>query len=337
MQSIIIRRREIDDSELLKILVAAVDSGDTNDFFGRFEYFDKQNPFHTLVFGEQLLSKCQKLDASAYEKLHKGTPFYWLTWAAFEVHDYETAAFYIDAAVSEDLRGADRSGQDPTAVPSPALLFFMVDDSSNAQALQPIVQRLRGRFDTVINGYGMRPGAYVLSFADVQSSLLRRALLKGNGHLRTLVTALISYILEWDHRSDLLKLRTEQGTAEPFYIHLFKGCVLFESLLKANTHNPPAAGNDMLGRLLTQLQSDLGFAAKQPSYKDITHSDFPTIVSNLKIDDDSLHTAIVRTAQIRNTTGHNLGWQVALSVPEYNKLAGYVASSCLHAIASLYK
>jgi hypothetical protein len=337
MQSTIIRRREIDDSELRKMLAAAVDSGDTDDFFGRFEYFDPQNPLVTLVRGEQLLSKCHNLDRGAYEELHKGTPFYWLTWAAYTVHDYETAAFYIDAAVSEDLRSVDRAGDDRATASSPALLFFLVDNSSNAQALQQIVEVLRGKFDTAINDYSMRPGAYPLTFADVQSSLLRRAVLKGKEHLRTLVTALISYLLEWDHRSDLLKLRTEQGTAEPFYIHLFKGCVLFESLLKANDENPPAPGNDMLGRLLTQLQPDLGFGATHPIYQDITRSDFPTIVNNFKTDDDSLHTAVVRTAQIRNTTGHNLGWQVSLSVPEYNKLAAYVASSCLHAIACLYK
>jgi hypothetical protein len=51
-----------------------------------------------------LLTRCSKLEPSAYAKLHKGTPFYWLAWAAFEVHDYETAAFYVDAAVSDNLK-----------------------------------------------------------------------------------------------------------------------------------------------------------------------------------------------------------------------------------------
>jgi len=40
--------------------------------------------------------------------------------------------------------------------------------------------------------------------------------------------------IEWDYRSTLIELRPGDGTAEPFFIHLFRGCVLFESLLKAN-------------------------------------------------------------------------------------------------------
>ena len=37
-----------------------------------------------------------------YKKHHKGTPFYLLGMSAFHCHDYETAAFLMDAALSED-------------------------------------------------------------------------------------------------------------------------------------------------------------------------------------------------------------------------------------------
>jgi hypothetical protein len=258
----VIRRREVADDELRQMLITAAVAGDTADFFGRFEYFFPGDPFATLLSGEALLGKCRKLAPDAYEKLRKGTPFYWLAWGAFEVHDYETAAFYIDAAVSEDLKAADDDGADRGSVSSPALLFFLIDDRNPNQALMSHVRLLRDKIDRAVNDYNARPDAdpTQLTFIDVQNSLLRTAILKGKEQLRTLVTTFISYFLEWDHRSELITLRTEQGTAEAFFIHLFKGCVLFESLLKANSKRRPTTNT--LGKILLELQADLGFGAK---------------------------------------------------------------------------
>ena len=330
-QPIIIRRREVTDDELRQMLIAAAAAGE-DDFFGRFEYFIPDDPFTTLMRGEALLSRCGALEPAAYAKLRKGTPFYWLTWGALEVHDYETAAFYIDAAVSEDLRGADDSGVDRTAVRTPALLFFLIDDSSTAQALLPYVKQLRARIDSAVNDYKVRPDAEPTPI-DLQSYLLRKAILKGNEHLRTLVTTFMSFLLEWDHRSKLIALRTEPGTAKPFFIHLFKGCVLFESPLKANPNKPPQ--KDMLVSILEELWPSLSFAGKRRD--SASGYTFQQVINNLPSDDTSVCTAVVRTARIRNTTGHNLGWQASLSSAEYNSLAAYVASSCLHAVACLYK
>ena len=151
------------------------------------------------------------------------------------------------------------------------------------------------------------------------------------------MTTFISFILELEHRSQLIELRTELGTAEPFFIHLFKGCVLFESLLKANPKEAPRPENDTLGKILKQLQPRLGFGAEDPIEKKIGGYDFQTIINDLPSDDSSAYTAVVRTGRIRNTTGHNLGWQVSLPTAGIEALAAYVASSCLHAIACLYR
>jgi hypothetical protein len=159
------------------------------------------------------------------------------------------------------------------------------------------------------------------------------ALSQGKEHLRTLVTAFISFFLEWDHRSNLIDARTLGGTAEPFFIHLFKGCVLFESLLKASPRAPKPPKPITLGPLLRKLHFDLKF--KLP-HLTISPFEFPTIVKDLSGDDDTVRTACERTGRIRNCTGHNLGWNVALARSEYDRLASYVASSCLHAVACLY-
>jgi hypothetical protein len=43
------------------------------------------------------------------------------------------------------------------------------------------------------------------------------------------------------------------------------------------------------------------------------------------------------TGKIRNTLGHNLGWDVQINKLEYHHLFRIVAASCLHAIACLYR
>src|SRR5262249_21648642 len=106
---IVIRQREIADDELQRMLLSACAAGDTVDFFGKFEYFAPDHPFITLERGEALLRKCQQLAPDVYKTLHKGTPFYWLSQAAFLVRDYETAAFYImqqSPKISESIQQA---------------------------------------------------------------------------------------------------------------------------------------------------------------------------------------------------------------------------------------
>jgi hypothetical protein len=329
---IVLRSREVDDGELRQMIHAAVSGRNTGDvFFDQFEYHFDENPFLTLTRGETLLEKCKEVAPNEYAKLHKGTPFYWLARAAFQVHDYETAAFYIDAAVSDDLRAADERGDDRSTVSTPAILFFLIDESVPEQASIDLVKILRSRFESTIARYNQRIGVNLrtLTFSDIQNTFLRPATTKGSEHLRTLVTAFISFILEWEQRSRLLELRTEPGTAEPFFLHLFKGCVLFESLLRAKD----SKSRNKLDDVLSALHSDLGFTTPPK----IGPSDFQTIVNALTTDDDSIFSAIKQTGRIRNATGHNLGWAVSLNGHQYTHLAKAVASSCLHALACLYR
>jgi len=312
------------------MLRAAVASEHTlNVFFDQFEYHFPEQPFLTLERGEALLGRCKEVAPSEYGKLRKGTPFYWLARAAFAVRDYETAAFYIDAAVSDDLRATDDRGDDRSTTSSPAVLFFLVDDKDPKQASLALVKHLRAKIEDAIKSYSSRQGAVPLVFADIQGRFFRPAITRGSEHLRTQVTTFVSFILEWEHRSHLIELRGEQGTAEPFFLHLFKGCVLFETLLRAKVPR----GCNTLEKVLTAVYPQLGLATAPM----IGRSDFQTIVNGLMKDDGSICSAIEQTGRIRNATGHNLGWAVSLNGSQYNSLAGSVASSCLHALACLYR
>ena len=258
--------RILGEAELRSMFLkaAAGEAKDADLFFNRFEYFKylrEGNYLAALDHGINFLATCKQIDAAAYRNIHKGTPFYWLGIAAFLVHDYQTATFFFDAAVSEDLK----IGADPVNKSSPALRFIQIEGGQPRQAARPLVIAMQRRIEEAIADYNKRsgrPGGLVdLELSQVRDSFLRTAVSKGNEGWRSLATALISYFLEWDYRSTLIELRAGDGTAEPFFIHLFKGCVLFESLLKANPKDTPPSTKPTLGLVLQYLSSASAFLA----------------------------------------------------------------------------
>jgi hypothetical protein len=195
-----------------------------------------------------------------------------------------------------------------------------------------LVTLLKTRIEELVRIYNARNGACKpdLAFDEIRTSFLQPAALVGNEHLRTLVTTFISFFLEWDHRYGLIGMRPEKGTAEPFFMHLFKGCLLFESLLKTSKAQPKQTA--LLG-VLNELQGPL-LLQKQIQGVQTT---FPAVVQSLSADDGSVYSAIDLTYRLRNTTAHSLGWQVALGQKAYKGLVECIAVACLHALGCLYR
>jgi len=165
----------------------------------------------------------------------------------------------------------------------------------------------------------------------VRDRFLHPALTQSHEPWRSLATTLITFTLEVEYLGNSLDLRVGTGTSEPFYLNLFKGCVLFESLLKANPRNTPT--QQTLGQVLRHLAADLGLTVTP----NIGNTDFPTIVSDVASANNDIATSIEFTGRVRNTVGHNLGWNATFDRSQYDKLAGMVASACLHAINCLYR
>jgi hypothetical protein len=132
--------RPLEDPEFTETLREAgsgkVEAGD--DFFNSFKYVQdlhEGNYSLALESGMSLLRKCKRADPTVYEKIHKGAVFYWLGMAAFLVHDYETAAFFFDSAVSEDIRAQ----KDPVNNPSPSFRFVLIEGDQLDQAALALV------------------------------------------------------------------------------------------------------------------------------------------------------------------------------------------------------
>jgi hypothetical protein len=86
----------------------ATDSQTGDRFFETFgagnNFCAADKPFERFQDYEELLILLQKRNKKKYDQIHKGTPFFFLSWLAFDLRNYEKALFYMDAAISEDVR-----------------------------------------------------------------------------------------------------------------------------------------------------------------------------------------------------------------------------------------
>jgi hypothetical protein len=288
------------------------------------EHIDNGQYSRAVDTGLQLLNGVRQLAPKEYETAHKGTPLYVMGFGAFLSHDYETATFLFDAAVSEDLKNY------PAKTDSPALLFMQLDDNNPNHLAKELVTHVRKQVDILVQDYNARPGASSITLSDLRTHFLGQVLSAGKPHLRTLTTTFITFVAEWYFRARLMDLGA-QGSREPFFSHLFKGCLLFESLLKENPKNTPT--QESLGRILNNdLASDLSI-----SQVDVREQQFESIVSSL-VPNMGTTALIECTGKTRNTLGHNLVWMSAsLNANTYDLLVKNVAAACIHAISKLYR
>jgi hypothetical protein len=315
-------------------LIDAANNGEGTKFFQDFNLgalISLGQPQLAYNEGIRILNECRNANLTAFKEIHKGGVYYWLGIAAFYLHDHETAVFFFDAAVSEDLRFV------PYNDDAPALLFIRVEGDPKGQAAGPLVKKTQTRIESIIELYNSSSGRIIgmpnLKINNLRESFFRPAISAEHENWRSLATTLISFALEWNDRNEFLDLRVEQGTAEPFFIHLFKGCVLFESLLRANSKYPLKTNHNSLSPVLDEFHKKLGIPEKLID----GDSRLSSVLRDLASADDSICTAIKFTGKIRNSVGHNFSWNVPLSKPEYQKLCTMVAISNLHAIACLYK
>jgi len=322
--------QQIDDDELRSLLQEAA-TGDpvpAHDFFMHFQYNDFRDEGKFLQSLDNIigvLRKLKSLDAQAYQRIHKGTPFYWGAIAAFLIHDYQSAAFFFDAAATEDRKN------DPNP-DTPALLFMKLNSQNPNQAAKDLTRATETQLRTLIDEYNRIPGSIALTIENVRNCFLGPAVMV-NPQWRTLVTSWISFLLEWGYRLTILDIRVENGTWEPFFIHLFKGCVLFESLLKANpsVQNPGSTLESILNRNRT-IREKLGINRKIKT----TGPEFPNVVIDLPRVDNDIQSNVELVARVRNTVGHNIGCNTSMTPDQYIQFVTKVAVAILHTIAALY-
>ncbi len=284
-----------------------------------------------------LLRKCKRIDADAFARIHKGHPFYFIGITSYYLDDYLTALYFFDAAVTEDIE----NGAEPKTNPTPATRFLMLDGNSNNQAAKELtqyaqtkVERARKFYqDEVVKG----KNAPELTFDNLINDFIYFSLTKKEKPgLRTLVTSLITFCIEWDYRNEHFEYFVKSGTVEPFFLHLFRGCLLFESLIKHNRCieiSEPTL-NPILNKPSIKEKLGIPQIEGRGREKDFTLQDIFDALVNYN---NTIHEAIKITYMARNTLGHNLGWDTPIDQKQYQKLFFIIVSSCLHVVNCLWK
>ena len=301
-------------------------------FLERGEYYE----LNTLM--KSLLYYCRNYDEGAFTRIHKGNPYYFIAITSYVLGDIEAAIYFFDAALSEDLRPEVIPPTHPITNPSPATRFLMLQGDSERQTGQSLTKNTESHVRRAIRKYNdacvvQGPGERQINFDDFQQNFLAPSLLSSGVGSRTLVTALITYCLEWDIRNSYHDLGVRHGTAEPFLLNLFKGCLLFESLLRFAT----ARGDDKsaLFKLIQNAQRSLGFGLnefeslpKPTAFADLVSYS----VKGNYLPDRPLLTCIVLTYGLRNKLGHNLAINSPLDKMDYQSAHFTIFIACLHVI-----
>ena len=289
------------------------------------------HPLLAIYEIDRVLNDCKKIDEEAFFKYHKGNPYYWLGFSYFLLKDYQSASFYMDAAVREDINRV------PVNYPSPATNFIELRGEPSDQAGKELVELAELTLNDLVNKYNQfiksNNENQEYSVELVRKYFLTRATKPEFPKLQSLATTFISYILEHESRYSQLQLVRNPSSKEPFLLHLFKGCLLFESLLKENPRVPQITPRQTLGCALQNLYQFLDI---KPDINTSTDH-FQNVIDLIGRYDDSLNIAFEVTSKTRNTIGHSIGWVVDLNQNDYQQLFEIISNCCLHVIFRLYK
>lgn len=295
-----------------------------------------QDPVTQIKMWERVLTVLSRADRQRYDVLHKGTPYYFLGIASFLAEDFERAVFYLDCAVQQDHR---LHGQRWYRIPSG--MFLRLDDLPLEQAGRSLVRQGRVALEQYADAVA-NEGGEALSLQDYRARLVNQSI-EGDPQLRSVVTALLSFLLEIAPRRRQLDLAPpDTGTGEPFFLHLFKGGVLFESILRSSSDGAGILASKPKASLKDFLESSivyqgLGFSSPPQGYGARTFSDLlRKVMSDSGSGDSFSHRAVRTVWGLRNATGHNLAWHSRPSLQEYDKLVVLVLGSIMLAVKKLY-
>jgi hypothetical protein len=290
------------------------------------------HPQELLRTFEQTLLQIKHVDPDRYGIMHKGTPFYLMGWLAYEMKDYEKGVFYMDAALSEDICNSRGEWES-----LPAASFIFLDDSIKAASAREITIEIKHEVDSQLYRFSKQSGTFI------DTDILTNNFLKpyaSQPSYRSIMMSLFTFLLEGKDRVAQLQLRSRNGgTLEPFITHLFKGGLIFESLLKKqdNTHNKT------LGAYLSDAKDDLElkiqlYRRHSDKSEDYLYKfeDLPEYIKHWKR--ANFHERAVAIAYaVRSSLAHDLGWQDKLTDDLYFILYEGIVNAIFWTIKKIYK
>ena len=291
-------------------------------------------PYERLVVYEHIMHELQVADHVKYAQIHKGTPYFFISWLAFTVKDFEKAIFYMDSAIAEDIQTTSLSTNPNAWQTTPAAKFLLLDANNIGMEARSIVNRITTEFEQQLTRFNSDSGA-TLTLTQFRDNLVLPNM--QDHSFRSIISGLYVFIMEYVDRTYMLRLKSSHGgSIEPFIVHLFKGCLIFESLLKTEyggTRNT-LGGYLSATKALTDLEIGQGSYAGNPLY----HRDQPrggyTLSAVLGLlpswrNENYKERIVAVSFGIRNTAGHDLSWPVTFDEVTYQEIYRNIIDSIL--------
>jgi len=331
----------LSDDELKAILqTIPTNIADEGRFFGDTRFFPGIchapgsnkviQPQESLRIYEQVLSQIKRVAPQRYAVMHKGTPFYMMGWLAYEMKDYESGVFYMDAALSEDIHNAGLQW-----MTLPAASFLFLDVTNLSASAHEITLQVRNEVVLQLERFSQASGQPLDANTLVNQFFKPHAM---DSAYRSILTSILTFLLEGKDLRLNLELRSSYGgTLEPFLTHLFKGGLIFESLLKRKYGTNERY---TLGSYLTSAKTDLQLSRQIYKRKNLYQNPYqfeemPSLLQKWQNEDFQERT-IATAYAVRNTAGHDLAWQVIFTDELYLRLFESIVGAIFWTIRKAY-
>lgn len=305
----------------------AIDSPESADVF--FEIYGPGNsvdkvdrPYERMRAYEQLLAFLRRIDYNKYNGIHKGTPYYFIAWTAYQAGLFSKSFIYMDLAASEDLHFKGHVEE------TPAIACLLLNEHYKRNFHKHLVDAVkRSLADYKSMGYQELSLEKLRNFS---KSLLFSPDLK----TRSLLTALFSFILDYEERLGEIRLRSHRGgSIQPFLDHLFDGARLWESLLQYFGSNDATLRPKIQFHAVELSLTDLSILKSNQTLQDAS-----IIYDQHEAENSPAHVRdYAASFVIRNTTGHTLIWDDTFNDEgSYTKLYKALLGTLFYTISKLY-
>lgn len=120
---------------------------------------------------------------------------------------------------------------------------------------------------------------------------------------RSILTAFYSFILEYEDRFEMLNLRSKnKGSIEPFLLYLFKGGLIFESLLK---HYEGQGSSATLGAFFSNKENKNKYGVDDKDFREDLKNNLAKIIE-FGNSQNGVKVAFPVAYYARNLSGHDL-------------------------------
>lgn len=277
---------------------------------------------------KNLLQHLKNQDKSEilYKKIHKGTPFFWIGFYSFIDGNYNQAIFYLDAALAED-----KLNHPPNVWPnSGAAMFFLLKSDKYQDDLSPENYEIPKLWDLFLNDLNrfntINKSKWTID--DFRDKFVYKIIDRNN---TAMITTLYSFVLEKDDIVEMINLRgINGGTTEPMLIHLFKGALIFETLLKYV--HPKCKDIKGLGNILQKLAPN--YVQIFPKCEPI--ETFEKIIQFIKTNESPKETAFCITYKIRNKSAHDLNWKNEFTIKNYQNIYQEIINAIFYVLEKNY-